>query len=165
MADHTWQVRWPKWQSQPDLHLHGAAAIAAEFIPHSPPSQDTGLHQIMTLSYYSSLTRLLAYVYKFANKLCRAKPNLIGPLTAEELKSAQLKWNQNCQQRVYPKEISSAKPKPVHNNTNMPPLVRQLRLFVDDADFPQCGGRIHIDLLVNWPSSHTSCHRTFTWLN
>ena len=76
----------------------------------------------MTLSYYySSLTRLLAvtaYVYKFANKLCRAKPNLIGP------KSAQLKWIRNCQQRVYPKEMSSAKPKPVHHKANMPPLVR-----------------------------------------
>ena len=145
----TWLTKpdkWPKWQSQPDLHLHAAAAIAEEFVPQSPSSQDTGLHQIITLTDYSSLNRLLAvtaYVYRFANKLCRAKPNLIGPLTAEELKSAQLKWIQNCQQRVYPKEMSSAKPKPGHYKASMPPLVRQLRLFVDDAGLLRCGGRIH----------------------
>ena len=138
--------KWPKWQSQPDLHLHAAAAIAEEFVPQSPPSQDTGLHQIITLTDYSSLNRLLAvtaYVYRFANKLHRAKPNLIGPLTAEELKSAQLKWIRNCQQRVYPKKMSSAKPKPGHYKASMPPLVRQLRLFVDDAGLLRCGGRIH----------------------
>ena len=137
---------WPKWQPQPDLHLHAAAAIAEEFVPQSGLSQDTGLHQVITLTNYSSLNKLLAvtaYVYRYINNLRRSKPRLTGPLTAEELNSAQTRWIQNCQERVYQREMSSAKPKPGRYKASMPPLVRQLRLFTDKAGLLRCGGRIH----------------------
>ena len=99
-------------------------------------------HHINWLQLLERLLVITAYMYRYPNKLRRSKPNLIGLLTAEELYSAQLKWIQNCQ-RVYSKEMSSAKFKPGHYKASMPPLVRQLGLFVDDAGLLQCGGRIY----------------------
>ena len=77
------------------------AAIAEELLPQPPACPDIGLHQIIKLTDYSSLPKLLAvtaYALRFINNLCRSRPKLNGPLTAEELSSAQTKWIQACQQ-------------------------------------------------------------------
>jgi len=138
---------WPKWQPQLNVHLLAAAAIAEEFVPQPATNEkDTGLHQVINITNYSSLNRLLAvtaYVYRYINNLHRSQPRQSGPLTAKELSSAQMKLVQNCQQQTYPKEIASIKSKSVHSGTKKPPLVRQLRLFIDDAGLLRCGGRIH----------------------
>ena len=155
---------WPKWQPQPNVHLHATTAVAEEFVQQPVSNEEnTGLYQIITLTNYSSLNRLLAvtaYMYRYINNLRRSKPRLNGPLTAEELNSAQIRWIRNCQEHVYPKEISSAKSKPGRTKANAPPLVRQLRLFVDNAGLLRCGGRIHNAPSVNLLSSHTFSHKT-----
>ncbi|XP_065883974.1 uncharacterized protein [Dysidea avara] len=137
---------WPTWQMEPAIQLHAAAAIAEEFVPQRPTNQDTGLHQIIKLSNYSSLNKLLAitaYTTRFVNNLCRSRPKLNGPLTAEELSSARIQWIQACQELRYPLEMVSAKSKCTRPEVKKLPLVRQLRLFVDDRGLLRCGGRIH----------------------
>jgi len=135
---------WPTWQPEPAIHLHAAAAIAEEFVPQPSACPDTGLHQVIKLTDYSSLPKLLAvtaYTLRFINNLSKSRPKLNGPLTAEELSSAQTKWIKACQQLRYPLEMASAKSKCIR--PKKPPLVRQLRLFIDDSGLLRCGGRIH----------------------
>ena len=137
---------WPTWQPEPAIHLHAAAAIVEEFIPQPPASSDIGLHQVIKLSNYSSLSKLLAvaaYTLRLINNLCRSRPKLNGPLTAVELSSAQIRWVQACQELSYPRELASAKSQCVRPEVKRPPLVRQPRLFVDDKGLLRCGGWIH----------------------
>ncbi|XP_065911201.1 uncharacterized protein [Dysidea avara] len=137
---------WPTWQPEPQIHLHAATAIAEEFTPQPPTNPDVGLHKIIQLNNYSSLHKLLAvtaYIYRFVNNLCRSRPKLHGPLTAKELNSAQTRWIQACQELRYPLEMASAKSKCIRPEVKRLPLVRQLRLFMDDRGLLRCGGRIH----------------------
>jgi len=137
---------WPTWQPEPAVQLHAAAAIAEEFIPQPSASPAVGLHQIIKLTNFSSFNRLLAvtaYTLRFINNLDRSRPKLNGPLTAEELSSAQTTWIQACQRLRYPLEMTSANSKCIRSEVKKPPLVRQLRLFIDDRGLLRCGGRIH----------------------
>lgn len=142
---------WPKWQPQPTTHLHATATTFTEISPQPTSKEDVGLHQVITLTKYSSLNRLVAvtaYVYRYVNNLRKSQPKLTGPLTAEELRAAHTRWIRNCQERAYSKELASAQPKPGHPKpghptVSTPPLVRQLRLFLDKDGLLRCGGRIH----------------------
>ena len=60
-----------------------------------------------------------------------------------QLKNSTLRWVQNCQEQSYHREIASIKSKPGQSGIKKPPLVIQLRLFVDNAGLLCCGGRIH----------------------
>lgn len=52
---------------------------------------------------------------------------------------AEKRWIRNCQTVTYHKEINNISSKV----SNRLPLVRQLRLFLDDDGLFRCGGRIH----------------------
>jgi len=135
---------WPTWQPKPSIHLHAATAVVEEFIPEPPTGKDIGLHKVIELSKYSSLPKLLAvtaYTLRFTNNLCRSQAKLKGPLTAEELSSAQIRWIQACQELAYPSPLAGVKSQCVRPEKR-PPLVRQLRLFVDDKGLLWRGGRI-----------------------
>ena len=134
--------KWPKWQPQTNIHMLAAAAIAEEFISQATIKEDIGLHHID----YSSLNRLLAvtaYVHRYINNLRRSQSRQSGPLTVKELNSAKTRWVQNCLEQSYLREIASIKSKPGQSGMKKPPLVRHLRLFVDDTGLLRCGGQIH----------------------
>ena len=153
---------WPTWQPEPTVHLHAAAAIAGEFTPQPTASPDIGLHQIIKLTNYSSLNKLLAvtsYTFRFVNNLYRSRN---GPVTAEELSSAQTRWVQACQELVYPMEMASAKSQYVRPEVKRPPLVRQLRLLLMTRAFCGVGDGYTMLHSVSWPGSHTCYHRTIT---
>ena len=48
------------WQPQVNVHMLAAASIAEEFDPQLARKQDTGLQQVIKITDYSSLNRLLA---------------------------------------------------------------------------------------------------------
>ena len=101
---------------------------------------------VINIADYSTLNSLLAvtaYTYRYINNLRKSRPKLGGPLTATELSSAQTKWVQACQELVYTKKLASAKSNCDHPAVKRPPLVSQLRLFVDDKGLLRCGGWIH----------------------
>ena len=109
-------------------------------------AEDTGLHQAIKLTNFSSLNRLLAvtaYVYEYVNNLHKSQPKLTGPLTMAELSCAQRRWVQNCQENTSSGEMSSVRSKSKRPEVSKPPLFRQLRCFIDNAGLLHCGRRIH----------------------
>ena len=139
----TTPTAWPQWQPEPTIELHAAAAIAEEFIPQPVTHTVSGLPTLINIFDYSTLNRLLAvtaYTCRYINNLHKSRPKLGGPLTATELNSAQTKWVQACQE---PMEMASARSKCDRPAVKRPPLVRQLRMFVDDKGLLRCGGQIH----------------------
>jgi hypothetical protein len=110
-----------------------------------------GIHKIIDVSRYSTLGKLLnvtAYVLRFL-QFIKKKPTTAGQPTIEERRESQRLWVQNTQTTTYHKEIDSIKSK---SKTRLP-LVRQLRLFIDEKGFLRCGGRIH-----NAPLSEQARH-------
>ena len=164
----TTSTAWPQWQPEPIIELHAAAAIAEEFTPQPAIHVVSGLHTVIDVSNYSTLNRLLvvtAYTYRYINNLHKSRPKLGGPLTATELSCAQIRWVQACQELVYPKEMASARSKSDHPAVKKPPLVRQLRLFVDEKGLLWCGGWIHnapLSELARFPYLPPSNHHLTT---
>ena len=104
-------------------------------------TQRPGLHQLITVSKFSTLSKLLSvtvYVLRFVHNL-RKPSKKTRALTPPKLHNARNEWIKNCQQVTYHKEISSMLSKSSPCKT----LVRQLRLFFDNTGLLSCGGRIH----------------------
>ena len=132
---------WPTWphaeillvQTEADEEVDTPAVDTIE-----PPS--IGLHHLVDLKRFSKLSKLLsvtAYVYRFISNIRQLNSSQTGPPTASELTQANLKWIQCIQHSVFSKEIAN-----IQSGRNHLPLVRQLRLFIDN-DTLCCGGRIH----------------------
>ena len=104
-------------------------------------ANDVGLHQIITLSDYSTLARVLriaAYVLRFVHNCRHPQTPLVGVLNTTEQPKANLKWVLNAQQQVFSKEIAN-----IRSKSKQSSLVRQLSLFIDSSAALRCGGRIH----------------------
>ena len=137
--------------------LYVAALTAEEFVPPTPPVQNSsGVHRIITPDNYSSLERLLAvtaYVQWFIANLKQRQPSKpTGPLNPAELNTVRLKWIKACQEQAFTSEISALKSQhgaKCSNKTSI--LVRQLQLFLNRDGFIRYGGRIH-----NAPLSDTA---------
>ena len=135
--------QWPTWdpssealltQLQEELDDQPIDQVSA----HSAHITPTGISQVMDIAKYSSLQRLLAVT---AYVLCFTQHpnNTVGHLTPSELTMAKLKWVQAIQHEVFSEEITNLQSR----SRNRLPLVRQLRLFLDDHELLRCGGRIH----------------------
>ena len=137
-----WLNTPPLWPSckQPRLSpLLVAAATATEFVPSASDQPDVGLHCVISINPYSTLSKLLtvtAYVLCFVGNLrifpvqCQT-----GPVGAEELVSARLLWIKDTQQTVYWREIANLVQITKQPNASCIMLVRQLRLFRDSKGY------------------------------
>ena len=79
----TTRDNWPAWLPSTALHMQ-AAVLNSEFIPVTSPTQH-GLHQIIDLSNYSTLGKVLgitAYVWRFVSNVKNKLNRETGPLTA-----------------------------------------------------------------------------------
>lgn len=100
-----------------------------------------GIHHVIDISRYSTLNKLLnvtAYVLRFI-KILTKRPRDKGYPTVAERYASHDQWILNSQGVTYSKEIENIQSKSRHRL----PLVRQLRLFIDDKGFIRCGGRLH----------------------
>jgi len=118
------------------------------FIPSAPerlsPSPTINLHKIIDPNNYSNLRKLLrvsAYVYRFITNIRKCNNRQCDQLTAAETDFARIQWNKNSQYQIYANEISNLSSQCSSNQRTT--LVRQLQLFIDDAQLLRCGGRIH----------------------
>ena len=103
-------------------------------------SGDTGIHDVVDISRYSSLTTLIhapAYVLRFIN--IKQTPKRTWTLTVNETNTAENLWIQCCQHTTYHAKLVNLTTK----NSSRLLLVRQLRLFLDQHHIIRCGGRIH----------------------
>ena len=147
------ESQWPSWNSSQVLHIHTPEVITAEATTDEatqtePPEETTGIHCIVDVSRYSTLTKLLtvtAYVLRFVKNLQNQESRQVGPLSAKERQQACKRWIQNCQGLTYAAEIANL----LSRTSTRLPLVRQLRLFLDCDGFIRCGGRLHNAPLSN----------------
>ena len=138
------ESKWPQWNSTLSLHLQTDDTEVEQPVPMDPTEPHTGIHKIIDLSRYSTLTKLLhvtGYVLRFINNLRDSTARQTGTLSVTELNTAQFRWIFDCQQQQFPTEIQHLKLN--LRNKKYPPLVRQLQLFLDDKGYLRCGGRIH----------------------
>ena len=116
----------------------------SQFVPVTASSTQPGLQHIIDLSNYSTLGKVLgitAYVRRFVSNIKNKLTQETGPLTAVELHIAKMSWVKDCQQQVYHNEFTNIRS---HLSAfKCLPLVRQLRLFIDDEGFIRCCGWIH----------------------
>ena len=90
-------------------------------------------------SIYNKLLRVVAYVQRFTHNCRRQKcDRRSGPITADESQEAERLLIRDVQTSSFAEEIKSLK-----SGKSNQPLVRQLRLYLDEADCVRCGGRIH----------------------
>jgi len=144
---------WPTWRFSPSIEMQALAVTATSFSPPTNQQHSGTVHIncIIDIFTFSTLSRLLAvtsYVCRFIAN-CRKSPQEreTGPLTPSEQHHALTTWVKQCQEEVYSRELTSMS----SQSTKRPPLVRQLRLFVDAHHLLRCGGRIH-----NAPLSETA---------
>ena len=102
-----------------------------------------GIHLIIKLNKLSSLTKLIAvtaYTRRFiANCRRPDSTRVTGPLTVSELTQAELHWICQVECLTFHDEVTTLNLKS-HRHS---PLIRQLRLFLDDNNLVCCGGHIH----------------------
>ena len=55
----TTRDNWPVWKPSTTLHLQAAAISTSEFVPVTTSPTHHGLHQIMDLTNYSTLSRVV----------------------------------------------------------------------------------------------------------
>ena len=139
---------WPEWNSTVTLNLQVDTSEPTEVTepPKKPPLETPGLHQIMNITDYSSLTKLLhvsAYILRFImnSKQSDISQRRLGPLLPEELTKVSQAWIRSCQQITFADEFINLQSK--NTKTRRLPLVWQLRLFLDNKSIIRCGGRIH----------------------
>ena len=137
----TEKSKWPQWKQTEILHLQTELTNDADEPMSIEQAPQTGLHKILEISNFSSLMRLLqvtAYLLRFTHNMKHQNAHLVGALTVQEINNALTKWIKNCQQTYFHQEVRHLQSK----SAKRLPLVRQLRLFLDNG-FLRCGGRIH----------------------
>jgi len=137
---------WPAWP-QAEILLIQADVGEEDLEPLPPPadtsdSSTTGLHHLIDVTKFSKLNKVLAitaYVCRFLHNVKHpSSSRQTGPLTTSELSQANLMWIHNIQHTEFSSEIAN-----LQSRLSRLPLVRQLKLFLDDNNLLRCGGRIH----------------------
>ena len=149
----TWltsKTLWPTWNLTGAVPLQPTNVTSALTIEDTEVSEeettqktstvDHGLHQIINISNYNTLTKLLsvtAYILRFIHNCRNPTVKLTGTISLPERKQANLLWILDTQQ-AFTNEIIN-----MRSNLRRLPLVCQLRLFLDKNGAIRCGGRIH----------------------
>ena len=113
----TWlhsESKWPKWLPTGILQINIAEAeegIEETTTPEEDTSHITGISNIVTITRYSSINKLLAvtaYVLRFIHNLSKQHTRLTGPLSVSELWSARKLWISSSQHSCFKDELSRA---------------------------------------------------------
>ena len=149
---------WPEWK--PNLKQE-TTLLTTTYENSQMPTLDyatlPGISKIIDISRYSSLKHLLrvtSYVLRFV-KLCRSKrayslrrnqKNALEGITNDEIQSATSLWIIDVQNDRFSREKAQILDNLRNKNV---PLLRQLRLFINEKGIVCCAGRIHNSSLDN----------------
>ena len=125
----TWicnQSSWPQWPKSPATSTAVLSTVAAQLLP-TPGSSICRLIDLNRFNSYSHLLAISVYVYHFCYRT-----GVTGPLTTSELDLLECIWLQSEQIRSYPQVISYLSTPSKRHQTSVPPLVRQLDLFLSE---------------------------------
>ena len=134
---------WPAWMPTSVFHLHADEEDVEPEVTHTLKLTENqeGMLSIIDISRYSHIHRLLAviaYVLRWVHNLCKSA-KISGPLTSVELTNARRLLIKSIRSSTFQEEFAYL----LKKQTKCPPLIRQLRLFLDDQHMIRCGGRIH----------------------
>ena len=139
-------ANWPKWTPTNVLEIQaiGDTSPPPSAAANITPIDDshTGILTILDTSRYSSFHQIqavTAYIARFIHNLRNPHARKHGPLTSSELTVASKHLVMAMQYSTYQDEIAFLQ----KTRSKCPPLVKQLRLFLDDSQLIRCGGRIH----------------------
>ena len=140
--------RWPSWNAAKVLHINDIDHVNEEVVPVpkelTPLTTVPGIHQVIDISRYSTLNNstscsaLPPDVLRFVKIIMKQQRDKGSPTVAEK-RVSRCRWILNSQSLTCSKEIENIQSK----SKNRLPLVRQLRLFIDEKCFIRCGGRLH----------------------
>ena len=120
----------------------------------------SSLLNIIDLEHYSSLNKLLAVTSRVICFLtnCKSgeKDRKFGPLTTQELSIAMTLWIKAVQGQAFSREIQQLSRKDTKLSL---PLIRQLRLYLDDNDVLRCRGRLESAPLDDQSVSSTTTQK------
>ena len=146
----TWltQGDWPidqNFEDYTEIEMQSEAENKLEFtntvqISNSSEPTNTPLVEIERFSSMQKATRVTAYALRFIKNLRNPNNRVIGELNAEEMRVASEHLIMSVQQKCFKNEIQELQTKQKSMAT---PLVKQLKLFVDDKGLLRCGGRLH----------------------
>ena len=120
-----------------------SAAVLNTIAEQHLPSQDASICNIIDIDCFNDYSRLLAtsvYVYRFY--YCTG---IAGPPTTSEIKAVEHAWIKSEQPRCYPQVISSLSSNNARDKTSVPPIVRQLNLFLSEDGLLFAKGRFTIE--------------------
>ena len=121
-----------------EIHLESMKAVC---MATGEPS--SSLLNIIDLERYSSLNKLLAVMSRVIRFLTNCKSGekdcKFGPLTTQELSIAMTLWIKAVQGQAFSREIQQLSRKDTKLSL---PLIRQLRLYLDDNAVLRCRGRL-----------------------
>ena len=138
--------QWPKWEHLDTLHLL-TTVDASDDLPNRKEVSllHRGIGQIIDIQRYSKLSKLLrvsSYVLRFINNCKRhTASRYTNQLQPAEINQATQCWIRYTQQTTFPNEYAALQFNV--SKTHRLPLIRQLRLFLNDQQIICCGGRIH----------------------
>ena len=136
---------WPTWDYGEVLHLQ-ATDETAEALGIDDSASLRNINQVIDINRYctwSKLIRVSAYVLRFIHNCKQKMPNLkySQSLTSSEVDQAAYLWIHHTQQFCFPKEFAALQS--TSATKRRLPLIRQLKLFLNERQLICCGGRIH----------------------
>ena len=138
--------QWPTWDHGEVLHLQATDEATEDPAVEGDAQPLKNINHIIDINRFSSWSKLLrvsAYVLRFIHN-CKQKTATLKysqSLSASEVDQAAYTWINHTQQLCYPKEFHALQSKGTARCRL--PLVRQLKLFLNDKKLICCGGRIH----------------------
>ena len=130
---------WPQW---PKTQVTSATVLTA-VTEQQLPAPDTSICNIIDIDNFNKYSRLLAtsvYVYRFCYRT-----GIKGPPTTPEIEIVERAWLQSEQQHHYPQVVSHLSSDAQCDHTSIPPIARQLNLFLGDDGLLRTKGRFTLD--------------------
>eukprot|EP00794_Sanderia_malayensis_P019755 gene19755-biopygen16404 len=130
---------WPRWpKTQPT-----ACTVATAVGEHEVTSFPNSICHLMYLDRFNHYPRLLSssvYVHRFCYRT-----GLKGPPTTSELEFLEKEWLRKEQQLHYPQVYDYLASHSRRSASHIPPIIRQLHLFLDNDGLIRTKGRFHVD--------------------
>ncbi|XP_063911125.1 uncharacterized protein LOC135128161 [Zophobas morio] len=114
-------------------------------------SDESSLSSLFTrVSTYKRLKRIVAYCYRFINKLQKKQCNYSGELSVEELDAAHINTIKLVQKDQFSSEIKELQSNGFINNNSH---LKSLNIFMDDNGILRVGGRLQ-NAKINYDMKH-----------
>ena len=130
---------WPRWPKSPGTSTAVLSIVAEQLLP----TPGNSICRIIDLNRFNSFSRLLAvsvYVHRFCYRT-----GITGPPTTSEIEAVERAWIKSEQLLRYPDIISHFTTTVARNKSNVPPLVRQLNLFLGDDSLIRSKGHFTLE--------------------